>query len=91
MSRDSHIASPVTGYAATTKTHQAGTDAVNADRATLTRQYGELRRQLVIFHSAAEPDMVAIDHAIDGLAQLQLDIKATYGLIGNNPIEDRAA
>lgn len=77
-----------TGYAAMTDGHQAGANAVNADRAVLTRQYEELRLQLVHLHCAVEPDMVAIDHAIDRLAQLQSDIKATYGLIGNNPIED---
>lgn len=77
----------LTGDAAATSSHQAGADAVNADRLLLTRQFEELRLQLVRLHSAVQPDMVAIDHAIKGLASLQLDIKATYGLIGNNPIE----
>ena len=79
---------PVKAYAATTDNDQAGASAVNADRAALTRQYAELRQQLVDLHCAAQPDLVAIDHAIDRLAQLQSDIKATHGLIGNNPIED---
>lgn len=67
---------------------QAGASAVNADRVALTRQYEELRLQLVDLHCAVQPDLVAIDHAIDRLAKLQSDIKATHGLIGNNPIED---
>lgn len=79
---------PLNGYAAATDGQQAGAGAVHADRAALTRQYDELRLQLVDLHCAAEPDMVTIDHAIDRLAQLQSHIKATRGLIGNNPIED---
>jgi len=67
---------------------QAGAGAVNADRGVLMRQYDELRVQLVGLHCAVEPDMVAIDEAIDRLARLQSDVKATYGLIGNNPVEN---
>jgi len=79
---------PATGCATTISGDQAGAHAVDADGAVLRRQYDELRRRLVALHAAEEPDLVAIDHAINKLAQLQSDIKATRGLIGNNPIED---
>lgn len=88
MSSTESTLPPLTGYAATMDSHQAGASAVNADRAALTREYEELRLQLVDLHCAVAPDMVAIDDAIDRLARLQSDIKATHGLIGNNPIED---
>lgn len=66
---------------------QAGASAINADRSVLMRQYKDLRQRLVDLHCAVEPNMTAIDETIDELARLQADIKATYGLIGNNPIE----
>ena len=66
---------------------QAGAGATDADRSALMRQYEALRLKLVDLHRSPEPDMVAIDEAIDGLARLQSDIKATGGLVGNNPIE----
>lgn len=76
------------GLAAAAESRQAGARAAGADSAPLIRQYEELRAQLVRLHAATEPDMAAIDAAIDRLAELQLEIKATRGLIGNNPIED---
>lgn len=78
---------PLPGKAATTDDRQAGAGAVSDDRATLLRQYEEQRQQLVNLHRVDEPDWTAIDDAIDRLARLQSDIKATFGLIGNNPIE----
>ena len=78
----------LTGFSASTDRQQAGESAVNADRKALTHQYEQLRKQLVSLNCADEPNMVAIDHAIDRLARLQSEIKATYGLIGNNPIGD---
>ncbi|MEO8855733.1 MAG: hypothetical protein ABI343_01975 [Burkholderiaceae bacterium] len=88
MSTVESSAPPFIPHSPATENRQAGASAINADRATLTQQYEALRLHLVELHSAVEPDMVAIDSAIDRLAQLQLDIKATQGLIGNNPIED---
>lgn len=75
------------GRATTIDDRQAGATAVNADRAVLMRQYEEQRQRLVHLHSADAPDWKAIDDAIDRLARLQSDIKATFGLIGNNPTE----
>jgi len=67
---------------------QAGARAIHADSVVLIRQYDALRLQLVDLYSAVPPDVVAIDQAVNELAQLQWDIKGASGLIGNNPIED---
>lgn len=88
MSIDQITPPPPPGRATTIDDRQAGAGAVNADRAVLMRQYEEQRQRLAILHSADAPDWKAIDDAIDRLARLQSDIKATFGLIGNNPIED---
>ncbi len=87
MSSNLITPSPLPGTATITDDRQAGAGAINADRAVLMRQYEEQRMQLVNLHSADAPDWTAIDDVIDSLARLQSDIKATYGLIGNNPIE----
>ena len=88
MSRTENTPQPVTAYAATADGHQAGARSVNADRLALNVQYEELRQRLVDLQCAVRPDMGAIDRAVRSLEMLQLDIKATHGLIGNNPIED---
>ena len=50
--------------------------------------YDALRARLIQLSSAANPDMAAIDSVIDQLAQAQLAVKASRGLIGNNPNDD---
>lgn len=54
------------------------------------QHYFRLREELVSLKSATEPNLAAIDSVIKELEQAQLAYKATYGLFGNNPIDDSA-
>lgn len=52
------------------------------------QHYFRLREKLVSLKSAIEPNLAAIDSVVKELEQAQLAYKATYGLFGNNPIDD---
>lgn len=55
--------------------------------ARLEADYARLRAQLEALQAAPEKDFATIDRLIDELEQLQLAIKATHGIQGNNPNE----
>jgi hypothetical protein len=58
-----------------------------ADISVLRSDYNHLRAQLEALLAQPEKDMAEIDHLVDALERVQLDIKAELGLEGNNPNE----
>ena len=58
------------------------------ERTEAQQRYFGLRDKLVGLKSALEPDLAAIDSVVQELEQAQLAFKATYGLFGNNPLDD---
>ena len=50
-------------------------------------RYAQARAELQTLQAAPVKDLPAIDRIIDELEQLQLLIKETHGLKGNNPNE----
>ena len=50
-------------------------------------EYVRLRTQLEALQEAPVKDFPRIDQLIDALEKIQLAIKATHGLKGNNPNE----
>ena len=61
---------------------------LNLERPVAQQHYFELRDKLVGLKSALEPDLAAIDSVVQELEQAQLAYKATFGLFGNNPLDD---
>ena len=54
---------------------------------TLRSDYDDLRARLETLLAQPEKDMAEVDHVVDALERIQLDIKAELGIQGNNPIE----
>lgn len=54
---------------------------------TLRSDYDDLRARLEALLAQPEKDMAEVDHVVDALERIQLDIKAELGIQGNNPIE----
>ena len=54
---------------------------------TLRSDYDDLRARLEALLAQPEKDMTEVDHVVDALERIQLDIKAELGIQGNNPIE----
>ncbi len=59
-------------------------DAVNPD---LELEYDHLRKELERLMTEPIKDFPGIDHLVDQLELLQLAIKETHGIKGNNPNE----
>lgn len=53
----------------------------------LRSDYEKLREQLETLLAQPEKDMAEVDHLVDALERVQLDIKAELGIQGNNPNE----
>ena len=53
----------------------------------LRSDYDDLRARLEALLAQPEKDMAEVDHVVDALERIQLDIKAELGIQGNNPIE----
>ena len=60
------------------------------EREATRAHYFGLRDKLVSLKSAPEPNLAAIDAVVHELEHAQLAYKATYGMFGNNPIDDAA-
>jgi len=60
------------------------------EREATRAHYFGLRDKLVSLKSVPEPNLTAIDAVVHELEQAQLAYKATYGMFGNNPIDDAA-
>lgn len=60
----------------------------SSEQAVARQEYFRLRDKLVSLKSALEPNLAAIDSVVEELEQAQLAYKATYGLFGNNPLDD---
>ena len=58
-----------------------------ADITILRANYQHLRARLQRLLAQPEKDMAEVDHLVDDLERLQLDIKAELGIQGNNPNE----
>ncbi len=58
-----------------------------ADISALRSDYNHLRTRLEALLAQPEKDMAEVDHLVDALERVQLDIKAELGLQGNNPNE----
>jgi hypothetical protein len=58
-----------------------------ADISALRSDYNHLRARLEALLAQPEKDMAEVDHLVDALERVQLDIKAELGLQGNNPNE----
>lgn len=56
--------------------------------AEIAAEYARLRNRLTELNSAPVKDMRGIDDVIDCLAKIQLALKATHGLNGNNPADN---
>lgn len=57
-------------------------------RAMIVADYEQLRTRLAELNSASVKDTPAIEEVISQLEKTQLAFKATFGLIGNNPLDD---
>jgi len=53
----------------------------------LRTDYDQLRARLETLLAQPEKDMIEVDHVVDALERIQLDIKAELGIQGNNPNE----
>ena len=53
----------------------------------LRSDYDQLRARLETLLAQPEKDMAEVDHLVDALERVQLDIKAELGIQGNNPNE----
>jgi hypothetical protein len=53
----------------------------------LRTDYDQLRARLETLLAQPEKDMAEVDHLVDALERVQLDIKAELGIHGNNPNE----
>jgi hypothetical protein len=53
----------------------------------LRSDYDDLRARLETLLAQPEKDMAEVDHLVDALERVQLDIKAELGIQGNNPNE----
>ncbi len=53
----------------------------------LRTDYDQLRARLETLLAQPEKDMAEVDHLVDALERVQLDIKAELGIQGNNPNE----
>lgn len=62
----------------------------NLERVVARQHYFRLRDKLVSLELVVEPNLADIDAVIKELEQAQLAYKATYGLFGNNPMDDSA-
>ncbi|MEY3872208.1 MAG: hypothetical protein RLZZ296_1203, partial [Pseudomonadota bacterium] len=51
----------------------------------LRSDYDDLRARLETLLAQPEKDMAEVDHLVDALERVQLDIKAELGIQGNNP------
>lgn len=58
-----------------------------ADISALRSDYSHLRARLESLLAQPEKDWAEVDHLVDALERIQLDIKAELGLQGNNPSE----
>lgn len=63
-------------------------DNHDLEREAARQHYFGLRDKLVSLRTASIPDAAAIDAVVWELEQAQLAFKATYGLHGNNPVDD---
>ena len=55
--------------------------------ASMRSDYEHLRARLEYLLAQPEKDMAEVDHLVDALERVQLDIKAELGIHGNNPNE----
>lgn len=62
----------------------------NLERTAARQNYFRLRDKLVSLESVSDPNCASIDSVVQELEQAQLAFKATYGMFGNNPIDDSA-
>jgi hypothetical protein len=53
----------------------------------LRSDYDDLRARLETLLAQPEKDMAEVDHVVDALERIQLDIKSELGIQGNNPNE----
>lgn len=53
----------------------------------LRSDYDDLRARLETLLAQPEKDMAEVDHVVDALERIQLDIKFELGIQGNNPNE----
>lgn len=60
----------------------------NSARAMFVADYERLRTRLAELNSAPVKDMRAIEEVIRLLEKAHLAVKATFGLIGNNPQDE---
>jgi len=63
-------------------------DNHDLEREAARQHYFGLRDKLVSLRSASISDLAAIDAVVRELEQAQLASKATFGLYGNNPVDD---
>jgi len=53
----------------------------------LRQRYDQMRAELEAEMAKSVRDMPRIDHLVDALEQVQLELKAALGIEGNNPNE----
>ena len=53
----------------------------------LRQRYDAMRAELEALMAQPVRDMLRIDHLVDALEQVQLELKAALGIEGNNPNE----
>ena len=56
-------------------------------KSALVQRYGALRDRLRDLMTQPDRDAAAVESLIDELAQVQIDLKAEFGIKGNNPDE----
>lgn len=62
-----------------------GFEAVQAER--LHQRYEQMRAEFEALMAQPVRDMPRIDRLVDALEQVQLELKAAWGIEGNNPNE----
>ena len=56
-------------------------------KSALVQRYDALRDRLRDWMTQPDRDAAAVDSLIEELAQVQIDLKAEFGIKGNNPDE----
>lgn len=56
-------------------------------KSALVQRYDALRDRLCCLMTQPERDAAVVDSLIDELARVQIDLKAEFGIKGNNPNE----